>query len=121
MPLNQVFASRYSVTCPVCGTAIHPSQFSGGISTFRCTACGELLEYAPRGEPLLLPVGIVAGAILAFHLGYRGFALVLAAAGAALLIFFLGIFVAFQIRPPKVRQSLKNGDTGLRLTNRPHR
>jgi hypothetical protein len=92
-----------------------------GITTFRCPGCDELLEYVPRNDALLLLTSMAAGILLAFFLGYMGLAFVLVALGSTLLILFVLVGVIFHIRPPKAQQSLKHGDAGLRLTDRPRR
>jgi hypothetical protein len=58
---------------------------------------------------------------LAFQVGYRGPTLFLVTVCASFLLFVLGISVTFHIRPPKARLSLRYGDAGLRLTDKPHR
>ncbi len=58
---------------------------------------------------------------LAFRFGYKGLILLVVSILVAVVIFFLSIGVVSYIWPPKVRQSLRNGDSGLRLTDRPPR
>jgi hypothetical protein len=114
--------SRYSVTCPVCGARIHPSQFSRGLSTFSCPECDALLEYETENLILALwPVSMVATGIVALYLGYRGITFVLVTIFVSFLIFLLGIFVAYQIHPPKVQQTTNSTDAELHLTDRPPR
>ena len=64
---------------------------------------------------------MVAMGIAALYLGYRGLTLVLVTIAGSFLIFVLGVSVAYQIHPRKVRQTTKNRDTELNLTGRPRR
>jgi hypothetical protein len=92
-----------------------------GITTFRCPQCGELLEFAPQNQWLVLLISIATGAILVFLMGYRGLTLVFGAIGAAFLTLVLVVSVAFHIWPPKAQQCFRKGDTELRLTEKSRR
>ena len=59
--------------------------------------------------------------VLVYFLGYRNFTLVLLSIGAALLVFFFGIVIHSFFVQPKAQLSLKFGETGLHLTDRPNR
>ena len=92
-----------------------------GITTFRCPNCGELLEYVPRNDVLVLISSMAAAAVLAFSLGYRGFTFFLVTVAATLLIVFVVVGLIYHLWPPKAQRSYKNGDTGLHLTDKSHR
>jgi len=83
--------------------------------------CGELLEYTRENIWMVLPTSVVFAIILAFYLGYRGLTFAFVTICIASVIFFLGISIAYQVHPPRAQQSLKNGDVGLRLTDKPPR
>jgi hypothetical protein len=113
--------SRYSVICPVCREKIRPVLFAIREGTFRCPVCGESLEYTRENVWLVLPTSVMLTAVLAHYFGYRGLTFALVTFCVSSVIFFLGIGIAYQVRPPKAQQSLKSGDAGLRLTNKPPR
>jgi hypothetical protein len=113
--------SRYAVICPVCGKNFRPVQFSFSTGTFRCLNCGELLQYTRENIWVVLPISVAAAIILALYLGYGGVVFGVVTFFAASVIFFLGIGIAYQVRPPGVRQGLRDGDAGLRLTDKPRR
>lgn len=123
MSIKNLSLSRYSVTCPVCGSRFRPGKSSRmGIATFHCPDCDALLQYETTGmASLLLGVSLLAGPIISYSLGYREMAFVLVAISLSFLICILAISVAFHIHPPKVHQTTKDGGTELRLTDRPPR
>jgi hypothetical protein len=77
------------------------------------------LEHVPRQDAVLLLFSVAAGIILAYRMGYGGFTFAIVAAGGASLVLVAAVSALYHIRPPKVRQSLKHGDAGLRLTDKP--
>jgi hypothetical protein len=121
--LIQSSLSRYAVECPVCETRFRPGTGKSriGMTTFSCPACGEVLESAPRHDTLLMFTSIAVGVIFAYKFGYRGLIFAVVTAVAAFLTFFVLVGILFYTRPPKAQVSLKNGDAGLRLTDKRRR
>ena len=115
--------SRYSVTCPTCGTRFRSSQVPSEKGGFHCPGCGELLEYvrgSGNGSALIFYVLMSVTGTFSYYLGYRGLVLILIVIFGSLLTFAIGYSLLFHIRPPKVQLCLRDGDTGLRLRDLPH-
>lgn len=125
VPEQEAPVSRYSVTCPTCGTNFRPRQFLwGSKGDFHCPVCGELLEYARgsgSGSALFFYITMLILGSIFYFLGYRGLVLILIIIAGSIMINVIGILLLFYIWPPKVQLCLRDGDTGLRLRDVPHR
>jgi hypothetical protein len=119
MPQTKTGPSRYDVTCPICGTQFLAGRFGWEGTSFRCPACGGLLECANGSRPYFIGwIGAILSAAAAFLIGFRGWALVFITLGGSFLVLALVTSVLFHISPPKAQKKLKYGETGLRLKNK---
>jgi hypothetical protein len=56
--------------------------------------------------------------VVSYSLGHQTFASILISVAVGLLLYFAGIFAYFAVKPPKLRQRLSYGESGLRLTKK---
>jgi len=104
-----------SVTCPFCSVRFQPGR------PFICPQCGESLQYAPPGQVFIsvwFPLCVYGVPILSYCIGYRDFTSIVVSIGAAFLIYNFGFAIHDLIVPPKARQKLSFGDSGLHLTDK---
>ena len=112
--------SRYAVSCPVCGASFRPGMSTPmGVTTFRCPDCSQLLEFVNENEQLVFWPSLCLAIIATYLLGYRGLMFALVTIGVASLILLFIVGVRYHIWPPKVQQTSRGPDVGLRLREKP--
>jgi small-conductance mechanosensitive channel len=86
-----------------------------GLTTFRCPDCSQLLETVNENEYIIFMSSIGLATIVTYLLGYRGLMFALVTIGLASLILLFIVAVRYHIWPPKVQQTSRGPDIGLRL------
>jgi predicted RNA-binding Zn-ribbon protein involved in translation (DUF1610 family) len=114
--------NRRYVTCAVCSAGFDPRKVERTRTTFTCPECGEMLEYAAEGFDYFLFFLCLYGVpAFLYFLGYRYFGLLFVSIVAMPLTFFVGTAIRSLIVPPKAKQKLSYGDSGLHLTDKTKR
>jgi hypothetical protein len=96
--------SRYSKTCPTCGTVILPSDVPYGEDSFPCPSCGEWLTYDKRYTPAIWVGSVLIAIVISLRLGYRDAMFILVAGGATWIVGLLGIFIVGLLFPPPLKR-----------------
>ncbi len=122
IPVNLASFPRRYVTCPVCSASFDPRKVERTRRTFTCPECGEVLQYDAGGFTYFLVFLCLYGVpAFLYFLGYRYFSLLFISIVAVPLTFFVGIAIYSLIVPPKAKQKLSYGDSGLHLTDKTRR
>jgi hypothetical protein len=107
--------SRYAVSCPVCGASSRPGMTPMGLTTFRCPDCSQLLEFVNKNEYLVVLPSFWLAIIATYVLGYRGLMFAVATLVITSVMILVIVAVLYHIWPPKVQQTSRGPDVGLRL------
>jgi predicted RNA-binding Zn-ribbon protein involved in translation (DUF1610 family) len=111
--------TRRNVICPSCNASFNPGKGKRTWRSFICPECGEVLEYETGTFAYVLFFLCLYGVpALLYFVGYRSLSLIPRSIAAAFVIFYLGVTIHSLIFPPKAKQKLNYGDSGLHLTDK---
>jgi hypothetical protein len=88
-------------------------------TAFRCPVCSQLLEFANENEHWAVLPSFWLAIIATYVLGYRGLMFVGVALVLSSVMILVVVAVRYHIWPPKVQQTSRGPDVGLRLKEKP--
>lgn len=108
---------RQHVLCPVCNTRFNSAKVKRTITTFTCPNCDEVLTYETRRfDYFLFAVSVYGIPIVMYLWGFRGFTLISASFGGAVVVLLVGTSIYNLFSPAKA--VLRESVLSLRLVEK---